>query len=65
MDEKILVVEDEPRVIRLISEVLKAVGYRVATAATGESAIETLALEGTQSRLPTITLSFRERRYFS
>ena len=45
MDEKILVVEDEPRVIRLISEVLKAVGYRVATAATGESAIETLALE--------------------
>ena len=45
MGEKILVVEDEPRVVRLISEVLKAVGYRVATAATGESAIEMLALE--------------------
>ena len=45
MGEKILVVEDEPRVVRLISEVLKAVGYRIATAATGESAIEMLALE--------------------
>jgi two-component system KDP operon response regulator KdpE len=45
MSEKILVVEDEPRVVRLVSEVLKAVGYRVATAATGESAIEMSALE--------------------
>jgi two-component system KDP operon response regulator KdpE len=45
MGEKILVVEDESRVVRLISEVLKAVGYRVVTAATGESAIEMLALE--------------------
>jgi two-component system KDP operon response regulator KdpE len=45
MGEKILVVDDEPRVVRLVSEVLKAVGYRLVTAATGESAIETFALE--------------------
>ena len=45
MGEKILVVEDEPRVVRLVSEVLKAVGYRLVAAAGGESAIETFALE--------------------
>ena len=45
MSEKILVVEDEPRVVRLVSEVLKAVGYRVVAAATGDSAIEMFALE--------------------
>jgi two-component system KDP operon response regulator KdpE len=45
MDEKILVVEDEPRVMRLVSEVLGAVGYRVIGAASGEAAIEMLALE--------------------
>jgi two-component system KDP operon response regulator KdpE len=45
MGEKILVVEDEPRVVRLVSEVLKAVGYRVVAAASGESAIEMFALE--------------------
>ena len=45
MGEKILVVEDEPRVVRLVSEVLKAVGYQVVTAASGESAIEMFALE--------------------
>jgi two-component system KDP operon response regulator KdpE len=45
MAEKILVVEDEPRVVRLISEVLKAVGYQVVAAVSGESAIEMFALE--------------------
>jgi two-component system KDP operon response regulator KdpE len=45
MGEKILVVEDEPRVVRLVSEVLKAVGYRVVAAASGQSAIEMFALE--------------------
>jgi two-component system KDP operon response regulator KdpE len=45
MGEKILVVEDEPRVVRLVSEVLKAVGYDVVAAVSGESAIELLALE--------------------
>jgi two-component system KDP operon response regulator KdpE len=45
MAEKVLVVEDEPRVVRLISEVLKAVSYQVVTAVSGESAIEMFALE--------------------
>ena len=45
MAERILVVEDEPRVVRLISEVLKAAGYQVIVAASGESAIEMFALE--------------------
>ena len=45
MGEKILVVDDEPRVVRLVSEVLKAVGYQVVAAATGESAMEIFALE--------------------
>jgi two-component system KDP operon response regulator KdpE len=45
MGEKILVVDDEPRVVRLVSEVLKAVGFQVVAAATGESAMEMFALE--------------------
>ncbi|MDY6878437.1 MAG: response regulator transcription factor [Chloroflexota bacterium] len=45
MNEKILVVDDEPRVVRLVSEVLKAVGYQVFAAVSGEPAIEMLALE--------------------
>lgn len=45
MSETILIVDDEPRVIRLVSEVLKAAGYHVIAAATGESAIEMVALE--------------------
>jgi two-component system KDP operon response regulator KdpE len=45
MSEKILVVDDEPRVVRLVNEVLKAVGYQVIAAANGETAIEMVALE--------------------
>ena len=45
MSDKILVVDDEPRVVRLVSEVLNAVGYQVVAAASGESAIEQVALE--------------------
>jgi len=45
MDEKILVVDDEPRVVRLVTEVLNAVGYEVITAVRGEPAIEMVALE--------------------
>jgi two-component system KDP operon response regulator KdpE len=45
MSEKILVVEDEPRVIRLVSEVLNAVGYQVITATSGQPAVEMVALE--------------------
>lgn len=42
---KILVVDDEPRVVRLVTEILRAVGYRVAAATSGDSALEMLALE--------------------
>jgi two-component system KDP operon response regulator KdpE len=45
MGEKILVVDDEPRVVRLVSEVLKAFGYQVIAAASGEPAIDMVALE--------------------
>ena len=45
VDETILVVEDEPRVMRLVSEVLKAVGYRVLASNNGQGAIEQVALE--------------------
>jgi two-component system, OmpR family, KDP operon response regulator KdpE len=45
MSEKILVVDDEPRVVRLLSEVLVAMGYQVIAAASGKSAIEMVALE--------------------
>jgi two-component system KDP operon response regulator KdpE len=45
MSEKILVVDDEPRVVRLVSQVLEAVGYQMIAAASGEPAIEMVALE--------------------
>ena len=43
--EKILAVDDEPRVLRLVSEVLRAGGYRVVAASSAESAIDLLVLE--------------------
>ncbi|MBC7225949.1 MAG: response regulator transcription factor [Thermoflexales bacterium] len=45
MAEKILVVDDEPRVVRLVSEVLRAMGYQVVAAASGESALKMIVLE--------------------
>lgn len=42
---KVLVVDDEPRVVRLVSEVLKAFGYQVVAAASGQTALELVALE--------------------
>jgi two-component system KDP operon response regulator KdpE len=45
MADKILIVDDEPRVIRLVSEVLKAVGYQVIAAASGKPALEMVAIE--------------------
>jgi len=43
--EKILIIEDQPQVIRLISEILRAVGYDVTAAISGEAAIEIIAVE--------------------
>jgi two-component system KDP operon response regulator KdpE len=45
MNEKILVVDDEPRVVQLVRNVLEAVGYGVVAAMNGETAIEAVALE--------------------
>jgi two-component system, OmpR family, KDP operon response regulator KdpE len=45
MKETILVVDDEPRVVRLVTEVLTAMGYRVLPAASGKSGIERVAME--------------------
>jgi two-component system KDP operon response regulator KdpE len=45
MGEKILVVDDEPRVVQLVRVVLEAVGYNVIAAISGESAVEMVALE--------------------
>ena len=45
VEATILAVDDEPRLLRLVNEVLTAVGYRVVTANNGESALEVVALE--------------------
>jgi two-component system KDP operon response regulator KdpE len=42
---KILVVDDEPRLVRLVSEVLKAAGYRVIAASSAKAATELVAVE--------------------
>jgi two-component system KDP operon response regulator KdpE len=41
----ILIIEDEPRVVNLLREVLGAMGYKVIAAFSGENAIELAALE--------------------
>jgi two-component system, OmpR family, KDP operon response regulator KdpE len=45
MDGKILVVDDAPRVVRLVTEVMKAAGYQVIAASNSKSAIEKTVLE--------------------
>jgi len=45
MNDKILVVDDQPRLVRLVREVLQAVGYEVIAANSGETAIEMVAVE--------------------
>ncbi len=46
MSEKILVIDDEPKVVRLVSEVLAAVGYRVVAAAGGKTGSASAAEAG-------------------
>jgi two-component system KDP operon response regulator KdpE len=45
MKDKILIVDDAPRVVRLVTEVMRAAGYEVAAAVSGESAITMVATE--------------------
>ncbi|MAT99539.1 MAG: DNA-binding response regulator [Anaerolineaceae bacterium] len=42
---KILIVDDEPKLVRLAQEVLLATGFTVVTASDGQTAIKTAALE--------------------
>jgi two-component system KDP operon response regulator KdpE len=45
MGAKILLVEDDPRMVRLVSVVLKAVGHQVVASSTGHKAVEMVAME--------------------
>ena len=45
MMDKILIVEDQPRVVRLLLEILRAVGYQVVVAGNGEEALEMVSVE--------------------
>ncbi|MBN2305549.1 MAG: response regulator, partial [Anaerolineae bacterium] len=42
---RILVVDDEPKMVRLVREVLTATGYEVFAAFTGPEAVDAIALE--------------------
>ncbi len=41
----ILVVDDEPKLVLLVRQILSALGYQISAASSGEQAIETVALE--------------------
>lgn len=43
--DRILIVDDEPKLVRLVCEVLTATGYEVLTSSSGTQAIETVAIE--------------------
>jgi two-component system KDP operon response regulator KdpE len=42
---RILIVDDEPKLVRLVREILLATGYDVLAASTGEQALELIAIE--------------------
>lgn len=57
MKTKILVVDDEPKLVRLIQEVLTATDFEVVTTGSGEKAIEMVALEQPELVLLDIVLT--------
>ena len=57
MSEKILIIEDTPRVVRLVTEVLHAAGYQVLSAGDGEMGLEMLTMEEPDLVLLDILLS--------
>jgi len=57
MKEKILVVDDAPRLVRLVTEVMRAAGYQIVAASTGQLATEMVALEQPDLVLLDILLS--------
>jgi len=58
-EAKILVVDDEPKLVRLVREVLTATGYEVVSVSKGEQAIEAAALEQPDLILLDIVLADR------
>lgn len=56
-EARILVVDDEPKLIRLVREVLSAVHYAVLSTGSGESAIDLIAVEQPDLVLLDIVLS--------
>lgn len=56
-DARILVVDDEPKLVRLVREVLTATGYAVMSTGSGENAVEMAALEKPDLILLDIVLS--------
>jgi DNA-binding response OmpR family regulator len=57
VDNRILVVDDDPKLVRLVREVLTATGYDVLATGSGEQAIELVALEQPNLVLLDIMLS--------
>ena len=55
---RILVVDDEPKMVRLVREILTAAGYEVLAACSGEQAIELVAKEQPDLVLLDILLSY-------
>jgi two-component system KDP operon response regulator KdpE len=55
---RILIVDDDPRLLRLVREVLSAAGYEVLTSTNGEQAIEVIALE--QPNLVVLDIMLRD-----
>lgn len=56
-EARILVVDDEPKLVRLVREVLSATGYGVLATGSGENAVELIALEQPDLVLLDIVLS--------
>jgi two-component system KDP operon response regulator KdpE len=56
-DARILVVDDEPKLVRLVREVLTASGFQVVSCGSGEKAVELAALEQPDLLLLDIVLS--------
>src|SRR5512136_1470239 len=56
-EARVLVVDDEPKLVRLVREVLTATGYAVMYTGSGENAVEMTALEKPDLILLDIVLS--------
>ncbi len=62
-ETRILVVDDEPKLVRLVKEVLTASGYQVLSTAHGDQAVELVAVEQPDLVLLDIVLAGEEDGY--